>query len=62
MSSIIKIPQETDPTYAAKDKPRKPYDKPQLIDLGDLRTLTLGSSVGSSPDSSPGIGTEWTYP
>jgi hypothetical protein len=28
------------------DKPRKPYKKPCLEELGDLRTLTLGPSPG----------------
>jgi hypothetical protein len=28
------------------EKLRKPYSKPQLMSLGDLRTLTLGGSPG----------------
>lgn len=28
------------------DQPRKPYKKPCLEELGDLRTLTLGPSPG----------------
>jgi hypothetical protein len=27
--------------------PRKPYGKPHLIGLGDLRTLTMGGSPGA---------------
>jgi hypothetical protein len=30
-----------------KGKPRKPYRKPHLDKLGDLRTLTLGGSPGT---------------
>ena len=33
-------------------KPRKSYSKPCLIELGDLRTLTLGGSPGQG-DSLP---------
>lgn len=35
---------------------RKPYRKPQLKQLGDLRTLTLGGTLGTG-DS----GTSFTY-
>lgn len=61
MLPVIEKPQETVSTDAAKDNLRKPYCKPALTDLGDLRTFTLGSS-GGSIDSSPGPGTEFTYP
>lgn len=30
----------------SKDQPRKPYRKPTLEELGDLRALTLGGSMG----------------
>ncbi len=58
MSATTEKPQEIPPTEAAKDEPRKPYCKPQLADLGDLRTFTLGSSGGNF-DSSPGPGAEF---
>jgi hypothetical protein len=34
-------------------KPRKPYRKPQLGKLGDLRTLTLGGSPGVGDSLNP---------
>jgi hypothetical protein len=34
-----------------KSGQRKPYRKPQLTDLGDLRTLTLGPSPSGYRDS-----------
>ena len=34
-----------------KGNPRKPYSKPQLEFLGDLRNLTLGGSPGSGDSS-----------
>ena len=40
-------------------KARKPYIKPLLLDLGDLRTLTLGNSITGMKDS--GTGTMWEY-
>lgn len=33
---------------------RKPYHKPKLEKLGDLRSLTLGPSIGPPEDSSAG--------
>ncbi len=36
---------------------RKPYHKPQLEELGDLRTLTLGGSPGAG-DSGGAFGVE----
>jgi hypothetical protein len=38
-----------------KGKPRKPYSKPQLEILGDLRNLTLGGSSGSGDSSNAGV-------
>jgi hypothetical protein len=35
-------------------KSRRPYRKPQLRKLGDLRTLTLGGSPGVGDSGSPG--------
>jgi len=45
---------------AKKDKVLKLYSEPQLQELGDLRSLTLGGSRGGSFDS--GGPTPWTYP
>jgi hypothetical protein len=33
---------------------RKPYQKPKLEKLGDLRSITLGPSIGPPQDSSGG--------
>lgn len=33
---------------------RKPYHRPKLQKLGDLRSLTLGPSIGPPNDSSSG--------
>ena len=39
------------PKLAEKTEVRKPYIKPLLVDLGDLRSLTLGSSPTGYQDS-----------
>lgn len=39
------------PLLAAKEPEQKPYTKPKLEELGDLRTLTLGASFGNFVDS-----------
>lgn len=44
----------------SEKKSRKPYHKPLLEELGDLRTLTLGGSV-ISPGDSGGFGTLYDY-
>ncbi|GAB4546382.1 MAG: hypothetical protein Fur002_21400 [Anaerolineales bacterium] len=49
---------ETPP--AQKQESRKPYAKPMLIVLGDMRTLTLGGSPGCG-DSGMNIGVEAPY-
>jgi hypothetical protein len=47
MSNNHKILSETQQIIMDEQgKPRKPYRKPQLQVLGDLRTLTLGGSPG----------------
>ncbi|MBI3162992.1 MAG: lasso RiPP family leader peptide-containing protein [Chloroflexi bacterium] len=53
MSNIDKLAVEE--KSATPDKTHKPYHRPSLEELGDLRTLTLGGSPG--PDDS-GIPTE----
>lgn len=40
-------------------KRRKPYNKPQLEELGDLHTLTLGASPAGFKDSSGGLFAEF---
>jgi hypothetical protein len=46
---------ETKQVFAeSQDKSRKPYFKPQLEELGDLRTMTLGSSVPGNLESPTG--------
>ena len=42
-------------TVQVKGNPRKPYSKPQLEMLGDLRNLTLGGSPGSGDSSNAGV-------
>jgi hypothetical protein len=42
-------------TVQVKGNPRKPYSKPQLEILGDLRNLTLGGSAGSGDSSNAGV-------
>jgi hypothetical protein len=36
------------------NKPRKEYCKPQLLNLGDMRSLTMGGSPGGVGDSGGG--------
>lgn len=39
-------------------KSKKPYYKPQMMELGDLRSLTLGVSPNGNWDSGGGLKTE----
>lgn len=39
----------------SRTEPRKPYRAPNLIELGDLRTLTLGGSPGAGDSGSGGL-------
>jgi len=62
MSNNHKILSETQQASVEdKAKLRKPYRKPQLGDLGDLRTLTLGPSPAGFRDSGGGLYSE-TFP
>ncbi len=55
-------PTEKKPTPEKKnDMVRRMYIKPQLKELGDLRTLTLGASTGTALES-PVNGLEWWTP
>ena len=58
-----KIPENQIFNEDVDKKPgKKEYMKPNLENLGDLRTLTLGGSPGSG-DSGAGINTEeWPFP
>ena len=56
MSNMDKrIPETQQDLTGNTGKSRKHYYKPQLVELGDLRTLTLGNSPTGYKDS--GIGT-----
>jgi hypothetical protein len=62
MSIDQNIPFETQQANAGnRTKFRKPYRKPHLEDLGDLRTLTLGASPAGFKDSGGGLFSE-TFP
>jgi hypothetical protein len=43
---------ENQPKNENDKKPRKPYRKPHLESLGDLRSLTLGGSFGQGESGS----------
>ena len=60
MLNTTKIPSvaEQEETVEKTDQPRKPYFKPLVEELGDLRTLTLGGSPGAS-DSGTSFTTNW---
>jgi hypothetical protein len=63
MSFNHKIPSETQQAgVESKDKLRKFYRKPQLEELGDLRSLTLGSSPTGFFDSGGGSLYESDFP
>jgi hypothetical protein len=63
MSHQDKYFSEIQPTSAEeKGKLRKPYQKPQLADLGDLRTLTLGVSPAGFLDSGGALYSETFIP
>jgi hypothetical protein len=50
---VVKKPVQKNRS-SGDDRPRKPYKKPCLEELGDLRAITLGSSPG--PVDSGGFG------
>jgi hypothetical protein len=55
MSNINSIFPQTPPDLIGKaGMPRKMYCKPDLVELGDLRTLTLGPSIGVSDSPADG--------
>ena len=55
------IPPETNHVEPEnRTMPRRAYCKPSLIELGDLRTLTLGSSPSGNKDSGGGGLYEYT--
>jgi len=54
----VEIPLEIKSDHTEKDNILKPYYKPQLVELGDLRALTLGASGGNF-DSPPTVGHEF---
>jgi hypothetical protein len=55
MNNHPKIRLETEPATDNKKKALKFYHPPQLEDLGDLRTQTLGGSPGPIDDSGPDL-------
>lgn len=38
--------KQSNKSFLQENHPKKEYSKPVLLDLGDLRTLTLGPSIG----------------
>ena len=48
-------------TFKGRDRQVKPYFKPQLIEFGDLRTVTLGSSMVTTFESGGGEDAEYIY-
>ncbi|MGB8212671.1 MAG: hypothetical protein WCE68_03840 [Anaerolineales bacterium] len=58
MTSENRDPLASQPAVPA----RKPYTKPHLAALGDLRTLTLGNSPTGFPDSGVGTKMENIFP
>jgi hypothetical protein len=38
---------ETSPANCERTEPRRPYSKPWLVALGDVRDLTLGGTAGA---------------
>lgn len=61
MSSNTEFLPETEPTRDENNKLLKPYCKPQLIEFGDLRTLTLGASQVTTFESGGVDGAEFVY-
>jgi hypothetical protein len=57
----------SDPSRTADAGSRRPYESPRLVELGDLRSLTLGGSPGAG-DSGVGprkplvVGSEAPFP
>lgn len=46
MLNNTEIPEAKQTPLLVADRTLKPYHKPWLLELGDLRTLTLGGSPG----------------
>jgi hypothetical protein len=62
MSGNNKIFHEAEQSQTGEtEQLRKPYSKPQLEELGDLRTLTLGASPSGFKDSGGGAYSD-TFP
>jgi hypothetical protein len=53
------LPQDHQNLIENAGKPHKPYNKPRMTELGDLRTLTIGISPTGFEDSSGGRRTEY---
>jgi hypothetical protein len=47
--------ETNDPSEEDSSVILKPYEKPELKDLGDLRTLTLGGTPGAGDSGFPGL-------
>ncbi len=45
----------SEPTATGFATPKRPYEAPRLIELGDLRTLTLGPSPGIGESGNPAL-------
>ena len=55
------IETNQDPAQKVK-RTRRKYSKPELLDLGDLRTLTLGPSLGGVDISGGGWPENTNFP
>lgn len=51
MDVEMKEPTEAKPKTTEEKSLRKPYRSPQLEDLGDVRSVTLGSTVFTEEES-----------
>lgn len=51
MEVEMKEPTEAKPKTTKEKGLRKPYRSPKLEDLGDVRSVTLGSTVFNNPES-----------
>ena len=60
-NNIVNKPEAEQIPVQNRNEPRKPYHKPKLVELGDLRSLTLGATGGGG-DWSGGYFIERRFP
>jgi hypothetical protein len=53
---VVESAAEIGPSSQTEDRRRLPYAAPKVVDLGDLRSVVLGASVGQPDTGNPNQG------